>query len=77
MLLLMALTFIRPQLPTLVETPPDGTEWIHEIKYDGYRTQLIIEMALFASSPAMGTTGRRATRRSPERRLSSASAKRS
>jgi DNA ligase D-like protein (predicted ligase) len=23
--------------------PPEGDEWIHEIKYDGYRTQLIID----------------------------------
>lgn len=39
----MTLTFIPPQLPTLMEKPPEGSEWIHEIKYDGYRTQLIIE----------------------------------
>ena len=26
-----------PQLATLVEAPPDGDEWLHEIKYDGYR----------------------------------------
>ncbi|MEO8126263.1 MAG: DNA ligase D [Bryobacteraceae bacterium] len=25
------------QLATLVETPPEGPEWIHEIKFDGYR----------------------------------------
>lgn len=25
------------QLATLVETPPQGEEWLHEIKYDGYR----------------------------------------
>jgi ATP-dependent DNA ligase len=30
-------------MPTLVEEPPEGAGWIHEIKYDGYRTQLIIE----------------------------------
>src|SRR5947209_5287858 len=34
--------FIAPMLPTLVEKAPDGTEWLHEIKYDGYRTQLAI-----------------------------------
>ncbi|MGE3783611.1 MAG: DNA ligase D, partial [Alphaproteobacteria bacterium] len=28
---------IAPQLATLVEAPPDGDEWLHEIKYDGYR----------------------------------------
>jgi bifunctional non-homologous end joining protein LigD len=26
-----------PQLPTLVKSPPAGAQWIHEIKYDGYR----------------------------------------
>ncbi|MDQ8039361.1 MAG: non-homologous end-joining DNA ligase [Rickettsiella sp.] len=29
--------FIHPQLATLVEKPPIGSEWFHEIKYDGYR----------------------------------------
>ncbi|HTG33996.1 MAG TPA: DNA ligase D [Thermoanaerobaculia bacterium] len=28
---------IEPQLATLVDTVPRGEEWIHEIKYDGYR----------------------------------------
>jgi ATP-dependent DNA ligase len=23
--------------------PPDGDEWTHEIKYDGYRTQIVID----------------------------------
>src|SRR4029453_11917577 len=26
-----------PQLATLVDHPPSGDEWLHEIKYDGYR----------------------------------------
>lgn len=26
-----------PQLATLVGSPPSGDEWLHEIKYDGYR----------------------------------------
>ena len=29
--------FIRPQLSLLVETPPSGPDWAHELKYDGYR----------------------------------------
>jgi bifunctional non-homologous end joining protein LigD len=29
--------FIAPQLATLVEGPPPGDDWLHEIKYDGYR----------------------------------------
>ena len=27
----------RPQLATLVKTAPNGDDWLHEIKYDGYR----------------------------------------
>lgn len=37
------LAFVPPMLPTLTREPPDGGEWIHEIKHDGYRTQIIIE----------------------------------
>ena len=29
--------FIPPQLATLVDNPPEGDEWFHEIKFDGYR----------------------------------------
>jgi bifunctional non-homologous end joining protein LigD len=29
--------FIRPQLATLVNAVPAGDEWLHEIKFDGYR----------------------------------------
>jgi bifunctional non-homologous end joining protein LigD len=29
--------FVEPQLATLVEEPPAGHDWLHEIKYDGYR----------------------------------------
>ncbi len=28
--------------PTRVDLPPDGDEWQHEIKYDGFRTQVIV-----------------------------------
>ncbi|AMS39342.1 ATP-dependent DNA ligase [Aminobacter aminovorans] len=28
-----------PCIPTLVDKPPEGDRWTHEIKYDGYRTQ--------------------------------------
>jgi bifunctional non-homologous end joining protein LigD len=27
----------RPQLARLVKAPPEGDEWLHEMKYDGYR----------------------------------------
>jgi bifunctional non-homologous end joining protein LigD len=29
--------FVEPQLATLVDAPPAGDDWLHEIKYDGYR----------------------------------------
>ena len=29
--------WVKPQLTKLVDQPPDGPEWLHEIKYDGYR----------------------------------------
>lgn len=32
--------FIKPQLATLKSKAPKGEQWIHEIKYDGYRVQL-------------------------------------
>jgi len=32
-----------PQLPTLVKSPPTGRQWVHEIKYDGYRIGTRIE----------------------------------
>jgi len=33
---------IKPELATLVETPPTDNNWIHEIKFDGYRMLSII-----------------------------------
>lgn len=32
--------FIQPQLATLENDAPDGDDWLHEIKFDGYRLQL-------------------------------------
>src|SRR5262245_21124087 len=37
------LRFIEPQLASPVDQPPEGKHWIHEIKHDGYRSQLVIE----------------------------------
>lgn len=37
------LAFIKTMQPMLVKAPPNGGEWLHEIKYDGNRTQLIIQ----------------------------------
>jgi bifunctional non-homologous end joining protein LigD len=35
--------FIEPQLATLVARPPASTDWVHEVKFDGYRIQLRVE----------------------------------
>jgi len=35
--------FIEPMKPTLVKDPPEGSKWVHEIKFDGYRTQAHIK----------------------------------
>jgi bifunctional non-homologous end joining protein LigD len=32
--------FVEPQLAKLVDQPPEGTRWAHEVKLDGYRVQL-------------------------------------
>ena len=36
-------SFIPPMLRSLVDQPPEGDLWLHEIKYDGCRTQLVID----------------------------------
>jgi bifunctional non-homologous end joining protein LigD len=35
--------FVPPQLAKLVDRPPVGGNWAHEIKFDGYRLQLRVE----------------------------------
>lgn len=37
------LAFIQPCLATLRTTPPSGKEWLHEVKFDGYRLQAQIQ----------------------------------
>ena len=32
--------FIVPSAPVLKRAPPSGPEWLHEVKHDGWRTQL-------------------------------------
>jgi bifunctional non-homologous end joining protein LigD len=38
-LVIAPFTFVRPCAPALKRTPPDGPEWAHEIKWDGWRLQ--------------------------------------
>jgi DNA ligase D-like protein (predicted ligase) len=35
--------WVRPQLTQLVDQPPDGPAWLHEIKLDGYRMHAHID----------------------------------
>ena len=35
--------FIEPMLATLAASPPTGEQWLHEIKFDGYRLQARLE----------------------------------
>lgn len=35
--------FIRPLLLTPQAAPPEGAGWVHELKFDGYRTQVRVE----------------------------------
>ena len=38
-----ALLTYHPQLATLVDLPPEGDRWLHELKHDGYRMGLVLE----------------------------------
>ena len=54
-----ALLYIQPAKPRLVDTAPSGAGWLHEVKFDGYRTQLHVEAGTaraFSSSGANWTT---------------------
>jgi len=33
--------FIPPQIPSSTKAPPQGADWIHEPKWDGYRFQIV------------------------------------
>jgi bifunctional non-homologous end joining protein LigD len=33
--------FIPPQIPSSAKTPPEGPDWLHEPKFDGYRFQVV------------------------------------
>ena len=35
--------WIKPQLSRLVDEAPAGKDWLHEIKYDGYRMHARID----------------------------------
>ena len=50
--------FIKPQLATLKAKAPSGDQWLHEIKFDGYRVQVHLNKGKSGYSPATGWTGR-------------------
>ncbi|MEW9580497.1 DNA ligase D [Paraburkholderia sp. DGU8] len=37
---------LKPQLATLVDTPPPGDDWLYEIKFDGYRVLARIDRSV-------------------------------
>ena len=39
-MLFSSLRFIQPCQPTLRVIPPSGAQWLHEVKFDGWRIQL-------------------------------------
>ncbi|HEU5218823.1 MAG TPA: hypothetical protein VFU23_09195, partial [Gemmatimonadales bacterium] len=39
----MPRAFIDLQLATLVDTVPDGPGWLHEVKFDGYRVECVLD----------------------------------
>jgi bifunctional non-homologous end joining protein LigD len=52
--------FIQPQLCELVTEPPEGREWVHEPKLDGYRMQMHVRdhQTVFYSRNGLDWTGR-------------------
>jgi bifunctional non-homologous end joining protein LigD len=40
---LRKIPFIGPMAPTLAKQPPAGDEWLHEVKFDGFRAQVHVE----------------------------------
>lgn len=46
--------FIEPQLATLKSKAPKGEQWLHEIKFDGYRVQVRINAGKKKAYPRNG-----------------------
>ena len=41
--MLRKVPFIKPMAPVLAKIPPAGPEWLHEVKFDGWRAQLHVD----------------------------------
>jgi ATP-dependent DNA ligase len=39
----IGLSFVPPQLASPVDKPPGGSGWVHEVKLDGWRMQILVE----------------------------------
>jgi ATP-dependent DNA ligase len=59
--------WIKPQLATLVKTAPDGPDWLHEIKLDGYRMHARLDSGRVQILTRRGTIGPTNTPLSPRR----------
>jgi len=59
--------WIKPQLTKLVDQAPDGPDWLHEIKFDGYRMHARLDRGAVRLLTRTGSTGRINTRRSLRR----------
>ncbi|WP_292208934.1 hypothetical protein [Mesorhizobium sp.] len=53
----MRLKFVPPPLPTLVEKLPESGVWLHEVKFDGYRSQMIVDESGTRIQPWLGLHG--------------------
>jgi ATP-dependent DNA ligase len=64
--------WIKPQLTKLVDQPPDGPEWLHELKYDGYRMHARLDrgaVRLLTRTPAAASNDIGRCRGSRQRNL--------
>ena len=59
--------WIKPQLTKLVDQPPEGPEWLHEIKYDGYRMHARLDRGVVRLLTRTGLDWTINTRRPPRR----------
>jgi bifunctional non-homologous end joining protein LigD len=53
---------IAPQLAASRSKAPTGDQWLHEIKYDGYRVQLHVNKQRRMIFTRRGLTGRKGSR---------------
>ena len=60
-------SFTEPCLPSPADKPPSGSNWIHEIKHDGYRLMARRDPVGIRLIPG-GMTGGRVVQRQPSAR---------